>query len=185
MSRFKYTLIIVVLVVVIAGLRWHPVAIRFEQFKGADLIGQLTPLFLAALLIERSLEVFISTWRGEEEAKKQATLDRSKKLSGADPTNGNNLTALKDAENDLVEYKASTQQIAMPAALILGILVSALGVRCLGNLVVADAFKDHPTQQGWFTVADVLLTGGPVGGGSDFVHQFITSLTDFMNKPAS
>lgn len=183
MSKYKYIISIVVLGTGLAILAWHPRPIQFEQFKGADFTGQLTPLFLVALVIERSLEVFISTWRGGGELKLQAAVDRCKKAADADANNAAKLAELHTAEDNLANFKSSTQQIAMPSALVLGILVSALGVRCLGNFVVADAFKDHPTQQAWFTVADVMLTGGLLGGGSDFIHQFISAFTDFVNKP--
>ncbi|HEV2177887.1 MAG TPA: hypothetical protein VGW33_11915 [Terriglobia bacterium] len=166
----------------IAVFTWPPGPIRFGQFSAAQFTQQLTPLFLVALLIERSLEVFLTTWRGPGLAVLQRSVDQKEQMMAAGAAI---LPDLHQAQDALTNYKSATQQIAMPSALVLGVLISALGIRCLGNLVAADAFTGHPTQQAWFTVADVLLTGALVGGGSDFVHQFITSLTNFMNKTKS
>jgi len=181
-SNYRYIIFVVALAAGIGVFRRPPLPLKFESFKGADFIGQLAPLFLAALLIERSLEVFISTLRGAGEVKRQAVVDRCKKAADADASK---LPALYAAQDELSDYKSSTQQIAMPSAVVLGILVSAVGIRCLGPLLADPTFKDRQAQQPWFTAADVLLTGGLLGGGSDFVHQFITSLTDFVNKPPS
>lgn len=182
MSKWKYVIVIVVLGIGIAVFTWPAGPIRFGQFSAAQFTQQLTPLFLVALLIERSLEVFLTTWRGPGLASLQRSVDQGAQMVA---TGAAVLPDLHKAQNALTNYKSVTQQIAMPSALVLGILISALGIRCLGNLVAPDAFKDHATQQAWFTVADVLLTGALVGGGSDFVHQFITSLTSFANKAKS
>jgi hypothetical protein len=60
-------------------------------------------------------------------------------------------------------------------------VISALGVRGLGNLANLAALNDHPTQKYLFNVADVLLTGALVGWGSDFMHKVITTFTDLMD----
>ncbi len=73
------------------------------------------------------------------------------------------------------------QQIALHSALVLGILIASLGVRGLGNFADLDKLTDHPTQKYLFNVADVLLTGALVGGGSDFMHKLITTFTDLMD----
>ncbi|HUI43186.1 MAG TPA: hypothetical protein VL523_14580, partial [Terriglobia bacterium] len=141
--------------------------------------------FLVALLIERTLEVFLTTWRAPQAAKLQRDIDKATEAAAADPAK---LPAVHAAQDAMSVYKSVTQQIAMPAALVLGIVVSALGVRCLGNLLdpnaVAALKTAHPLQLAWFNGADVLLTGSLVGGGSDVVHSFITALTNFMNPSA-
>jgi len=134
MSKYKYLITIVVLGTGSAVFAWHPTPIQFEQFKGADFAGQLTPLFLLALLIERSLEVFISTWRGGGEVKLQAAVDRCKKALDADANNANKLTDLHLAEDKLAEFKSSTQQIAMPVALVFGNRTIEVGAYERGNI---------------------------------------------------
>jgi len=183
MSRTNILVIIVALFAVVAVFLWRPGPITFRNFSAADFMQQLTPLLLVALLIERSLEVFLTTWRGTEAARLQRAVDKAQSLSDASPGDAAKLTDLHNAQDALSKYKAGTQQIAMPAALVVGILIGALGIRTLGNLVDAATFNinTHPHQHAWFTVADVLLTGSLVGGGSDVVHSFITAFTNFLN----
>jgi len=166
------------------GTRISVPPIHFGDFNAGQFTQQLSPLFLVALLIERSLEVYINAWsgRGKGSASLQLAVDKAKRLPDSDNTKTDKLN---QAQDDLSNYKSGTQQITLPIALVLGIAMSALGIRCLGNLVAPDAFAGHDTQHAWFTVADVLLTGALLGGGSDFIHQFITSLTNFVNKPSS
>ena len=93
------------------------------------------------------------------------------------------MNSLQKAKDALTTYKSETQQFAMPAAPIIGIVISTLGIRCLGNLVDHSAIeslgKDHPLQLVSFNFADVLLTGALVGGGSDakcrWVYRFMAA----------
>jgi hypothetical protein len=160
-------------------LHWlNPAVIQFKNYSVADFTQQLTPLVLVALFIERSLEVFLTVWRGGKEATLQRDVDKATALPGGDTTKAQSLQAAKDA---LTNYRFATQQIAMPCALVLGILISALGVRGLGNFADLDKLGDHSTQKFLFNAADVLLTGSLIGGGSDFVHKIITTFTDLMD----
>jgi hypothetical protein len=183
MNKSNLLIVMVALLAAVGGYLWAPQPIRFRQFSAAEFVQQLTPLLLVALLIERSLEVFLTTWRGGAAAKLQRGVDRATALAVTAPADASKLADVHNAQDVSSGYKADTQQIAMPAALILGILISTLGIRSLGNLVDPNIFASHPTQHAWFTVADVLLTGSLVGGGSDVVHSFMTALTNFMNPP--
>jgi hypothetical protein len=184
MSKWKYLIVGVALLAAYAVSKW-PAPIRFGGFNTATLAQQLTPLFLVSLLIERALEVFLTTWRAPKAARLQREVDKATELAAADATK---LPAVQKAQDELTDYKSATQQIAMPAALVLGLLTSALGIRCLGNLVDSTAMATlrgtHPAQVVCFNLADVLLTGALVGGGSDVVHSFITAFTNFMNPPS-
>lgn len=160
-------------------LYWlNPAVIPFKNYSVPDFTQQLTPLVLVALFIERSLEIFLTVWRGGKEATLQRDVDKATALPDSDTTKIQSLHAAKDA---LTNYRIATQQIAMPCALVLGILISALGVRGLGNFADLDKLADHTTQKYLFNIADVLLTGSLIGGGSDFVHKIITTFTDLMD----
>src|SRR6266567_3562258 len=171
MGNWRYLIVGTALVVAVVVFEWAPAPIKFGGFDPAKFTQQMTPLFLVALLIERSLEVFITTWRGPKTAKLQNALDSATKAAIADPTKIGDVNKAKDA---LTDHKSATQGIAMPSALMLGLLVGALGIRCLGNLLDPNSPLKDP-QKGWFTLADVWLTGSLVGGGSDVVHSFITA----------
>jgi hypothetical protein len=178
MKQWRYVIVAVALATGVAVYIWPPGPIHFAKFTAADFTQQLAPLMLASIFIERSLEVFITAWRGGKAADLQRDIDKATQLAGGDPAR---LGLVQAAQDKLSQYKSVTQQIALPAALILGILISALGIRGLGNFVDKSSF--HGQQQNWFTVADVLLTGSLVGGGSDVVHQVINAFTNFLNPP--
>jgi len=183
MTRSRLTIVAVTVLAAGGVLLWTPGPIGFRKFSPADFMQQLTPLLLVALLIERSLEVFLTTWRGEKASELQRNVEKAQSLVNAAPGDPALLLLLHKAQDDCAEYRAGTQKIALPAALVLGILIGALGIRTLGNLIDGAAFNGstHPHQHAWFTVADVLLTGALVGGGSDVVHSFITAFTNFFN----
>jgi hypothetical protein len=158
--------------------RFPPAVIRFKPYSAADFTQQLAPLVLIALFIERSLEIFITVWRGGKADELQHYLEKAIALPDSDAQKATKVQAANEA---LSNYKFQTQQVALPSALILGILISAVGVRGLGNLADLDKLSDHPTQRYLFNLADVLLTGALVGGGSDFVHKVITTFTGLMD----
>lgn len=178
MSKVRY----LVVFATIAGLGlvyWlNPVVISFKSYSAATFVQQLAPLLLVALFIERSLEVVITVWRGGETAKLERRVEEATALSGTDTTRA---ACLKEANDALAACRFTTQQIALPSALVLGVLISSLGVRGLGNFADLEGLKDHTTQKYLFNMADVLLTGALMGGGSDFVHKVITTFTDLMD----
>ncbi|MFZ0962879.1 MAG: hypothetical protein WAO35_18595 [Terriglobia bacterium] len=156
----------------------NPGVIRFKAFSAAEFTQQLTPLALVALFIERGLEIILTAWRGGQEARLRHNVDKAKQIADKDPSKLGDLHA---AEDVLTDFSSATQRIALPAAIALGILISALGIRGFGTLLDTSVFAKLPAaQQTWFTVMDVLLTGSLLGGGSDFVHKVITTFTDLM-----
>ena len=182
MNKLRLGLIVFLLLGVVVSWWLTPGVIHFRQFSAADFVQQLTPLALVALFIERGLEVFLTTWRG---GKAQELARDVKKAQELVARNQANLTDQHAAEDALTQYKSATQQIALPAALILGILVCGFGVRGIGPFLDTNAFSNlRSIQQKLFTTMDVLLTGLLVSGGSDFVHKFISIFTNFMDATA-
>lgn len=181
MDKTKFLIVITVLGAVVAVWVWPLGAIRFKDFSPAEFTQQLLPLALVALFIERSLEVFLTTWRGGKAAQLEREIEKATELAKADPTKAPGVHISQDT---LTDYKSATKRIALPAALVLGILISALGIRGLGTLVDPKVFNDisiiAAQQRSLFNAMDVLLTGSVIGGGSDFVHKLITTFTDLM-----
>jgi len=178
MKNLKYLVLISAFGAAVVIYLLNPAVIHFKPYSAADFTQQLAPLVLIALFIERSLEVLITVWRGGRAGELQRDVEKSIALPESDQLRATKVQAAIDAFD---RYKFVTQQIALPSALILGILISALGIRGLGNFADLDKLTDHPTQKYLFNVADVLLTGALVGGGSDFVHKVITTFTGLMD----
>jgi hypothetical protein len=70
------TLFAIVSVVLVAVLR--PGLIRFWPFSVTDFVQVMTPLILVSLFIERALEVFVTSWRGEEADKLEVAIETSR-----------------------------------------------------------------------------------------------------------
>ena len=85
-----------------------------------DITQLLATFFVLALFVERTLEVFITAWRGKETVILEVTLQRAQKAwvaSATDTTRGEVTTSTKQ----LAEYKSETQKIALRTGLVLGI----------------------------------------------------------------
>jgi hypothetical protein len=135
----------------------------------------LTSLLVAALLVERVLDVFLTIWRAptseaiETEAKQQpqASAERAEK------------------EKALQARKAGTRTIAMWSALLIGTLVSAAGLRSFSWFVDAEVIAELPAaQSSLFIGIDILLTAGVIAGGSDGIHKIAEVLRNFLKTSA-
>ncbi|RCJ23068.1 hypothetical protein A6S26_00430 [Nostoc sp. ATCC 43529] len=198
----------------------------FRPFGLSDIIQQLTlPLFIS-LLLERSLEVFITTWRSpfiEEldieiqrhkiliEEKLKLAKEQNKPSNIADfkanqvssilPPEGMSLEQqiiqnfiqsqeevllvakpelddLNAKERQRAAYKADTRTIALWTSLLVGLLISAIGVRSIEPLLIIDS--NNQIQLVIFRSLDALLTGGLIAGGSEGIHQIIQVFINFM-----
>jgi hypothetical protein len=152
-----------ILVPIVTSLLWPSNALsivgplKFHADIGLSSISQmLIILLLITVFLERALEVYVLTFRAPGEDQH------------AD-----------DAEK-LAEYKHNTRRITLSSALVMGTLISMIGVRGIGPFI--DFPKDPiPWQSTWFQVIDILLTGGVIAGGSNFIHKILQIITTFMD----
>jgi hypothetical protein len=114
---------------------------------------------------------------------RKATIDSllKAKRDAIEVANGN-----ADAESKaLIPFEARTRRISSWIGLAVGILVSAVGFRFLNQIVSLGSIYDPGNhlisqQYGWFVVADVLLTGAVLAGGSKAIHQIFSVYDAFM-----
>jgi hypothetical protein len=179
-----------------------------KPFGLADVGKLLTTFFVLALFVERTLEVFITAWRGGPTAKAEhdiagftataAAAATAAVAAGAVPNTqaqqaaqivAQDATQKANAKaNWLVDYKSETQRIALRAGLVLGIVVAAIGVRAFGTFVqlppvAADGVPAW--RNGILNVIDVLISGGIIGGGSEAIHKLMTVITGFFEQTAA
>ncbi len=206
-SRFRWLLMnpllllffwILAIFVLTLTLWLTKVPITFKSFTYEDVLRQLSVIFLAALFAERALEVFITTWRGPGANDREKTFKQLDKhfveykamtpeaLQAAHIDLQVERGKLDAADREYSTYKSQTQRIALWSSLILGLAISAVGVRSIEMLVdakvIGDLAASSPNQVSAFRVVDVLLTGGLIGGGSEGVHKVAQVFTDFMDK---
>ncbi len=172
--------------------------IAFKAFTYEDVLRLLSVVFLAALFAERALEVFITTWRGPGANDREKTFKQLEKRVAeykamtpaqleADHINlEEERNKLDEADREYSTYKSQTQRIALWSSLILGLAISAVGIRTIEMLVdgtiISGLEASTPHQVAAFRLVDVLLTGGLIGGGSEGVHKITQVFTDFMDK---
>lgn len=164
----------------VAGLTLKP------DLTVAQVVTMLQTLSIIALLVERSIEVFLVAWRGEGAAELESAVRSAKRELDAVRTGVNAASysavseALTDAEKARGVYAAQTRATRLVAALAVGVLIAATGVRAFETFV-----QEPPTNalaRGVFNGLNVLVTGGLIGGGSDVINKIIKVITETMNR---
>ena len=163
-------LLALIAIVFFAGDSLNPISTREGKNPFLTALTQLGILYVVALFVERSLEVFIKAWRQSGKSRLQENLRLA------------NENATADAEKELEEYRAGTQRRALLAGLTLGILVSLSGIRLLGSIFEVDNFSGWSFQQSLFQLTDILLTAGLIAGGSKTIHELMALIDDFLRK---
>lgn len=180
-------LLIMIALLVLSAI-FTPYMVSFRVFAATDVLRLLTSLFTIALFLERSLEVFVTTWRGPEAADIESQVKTAEQLiQMAQPGLSNKPAAeqLATLRKLQAQYKSKTQRYALWAGLGFGIVISAVGVRSLETFAMADALTKLPAVQlVAFRVVDVLLTGGLIAGGSEGIHKLTQVYTNFMDANA-
>jgi len=139
-------------------------AIPLQEIDVNKITKLLGSLFAIALFFERCIEVIVAIFRNKKAAEYKNELEKS-------PTD--------KAEKKLTHYRLETQSISLRVSFIVGIVVSAAGIRILGELVTIPSGIALP-QQNFFHLVDIFITAGVLAGGSDGIHQLMTVYDDYM-----
>lgn len=185
LNRVRAVWITIAVVLIITGLRWAPESLEFKEFDSSKLAPLLGSLLLMALLAERTLEIVLTNWRGPTAASKEREIEAKSQeigdLESAKPRKQDIIERrqeeLKKLTNDREEYRMQTRSSALWLGLLIGLLVSAVGVRVLHELVASDL---KGVQALYFTAVDILLTGCLIAGGSDGLHKIAEQYNYFM-----
>jgi hypothetical protein len=174
--RVKIIALLIMITGVVLAVFAHPVFMPFWSFTKDDIVRLFTQLSVIALVIERSLEVLLTPWRGQEGDELKARVRAAK--AAASPAA--EMTAIASRA-----HQHETRQLSFCAGLAIGITTSALGIRTLQVLVEPQHFERlGEWQTAGFVALDVLLTGALLAGGADGMHKLVTVFTTFMDKTA-
>jgi hypothetical protein len=143
-----------------------------ESITIDSIVERLAPVVMIALFVERAQEVFISAWRDIEKWNLERTVAKAK--AKAAPV----AEEIEAAEQQLDKHQCETRRIAFAAGVIMGTVISALGVRVVQPLI---QLPSNGQQLVLFNLVDVLLTAGLIGGGSDGIHKVVSVFTDFLD----
>jgi hypothetical protein len=176
-TRVKVAAVVIAVLGVVLAALLQSRMVQFWTFTIQDVTRILTPLILTALFMERALEVLLTPWRGEGAEQISRDVETAKHAA--------NVQAVATNEKALIAYKAKTRQIAYLSGLALGVVISALGMRCLEPFFEPKAFADLGTvQHGLLNGVDVLLTGALLAGGADGLHKLVSVFTNYMDATA-
>ncbi len=176
------------------------VQIELDTQQGFDdVLSTFGKLFIVAVLMERAVEVILSTLRsagadrldGEmsgiekeiqeaerERLRETATVDERKAAEVRIETSRSALALLVEQRG---AFRAGSRIYALWIGVIMGLLVAAVGIRFLGTIVILPA-GIAPAQKSWFVVIDILLTGMLLAGGSDAFNKVTKTVGAFMDK---
>ncbi|WP_392531550.1 hypothetical protein [Nostoc sp. C117] len=225
-GRIEQFLFLVLSIAIVVSLpTWlSPNPFVIKQFGINDVTQLLSLLLLISLLLERSLEVFITTWRGSTVKELDVKVLKNKlKISeiknviekqpqtevssetvrestvNTDEVSGKSATVIKESSkfepelinqlnveiddlraNELVRanYRSDTRKIALRSSFILGIIISAIGIRALETFINVKGLPSHQILV--FRWLDVFLTGGLIAGGSEGIHKITQVFMEFF-----
>ena len=194
-----------VLLAVVGALVVYPVwanqappPVGFKPLTPQAFAGLIGWLFVVALFIERAVEVVVMVFRDQQadqldEAEEHAVRVVKTAIKKAAALVGDNAVAPPDKkaaadavealrpalvaarENKLV-YRAQTKEFALLVSFVFSVFVSLAGVRALHGLLL-----DATPTGNLFTVADIVVTGAMLAGGSEGVHRMANAFTSFMD----
>lgn len=138
-----------------------------------DLFARLSPLVFFALLIERTVEVVMSVWRSQKSIQLVSEVQRLRSESApAEPSSNE----LKQAEQNLNDFRAGTLRWTIPIGWGLGMALAAIGVRALSPFIDPAALSGDASTDGhlwWFNACDIVFTGALLAGGADPIHKLL------------
>jgi hypothetical protein len=141
----------------------------------------LGTLLLAALFIERGLDVFLTTLRAEDSEKMSKKVNEVQTLvSEGDISKKDELLKLQEEQ---LKFKSKTRIIALWSGLLAGVILSIIGFRSLESLVNPVEFETLQNfQKMIFNAVDIFITGCVLAGGSDSIHKIMDSFRLFMEN---
>lgn len=158
------------------GVRIVPTQIR--PFETSNIMELLATLAIIALFVERTIEVTIGAWRGQVAEKLFSTAESARLALVSAPSNLVLRETVASVDAALVSHRAETKKAALRAAVVLGMLVAATGVRSLEVLL---ALPNTPRAAGLFRLLDLLITGAAIGGGSEPIHKMMSAVTTYLD----
>lgn len=161
-----------------------------------QLINLLGTLFLLAVFVERTQEVFVATWRsiGRARIKDEiASIDDeiANFASDGKPDELKTLQARRRAAaTRFSEYRFETRKRTFLLGVVIGTLIALFSPTVLSVTLVVDqgVCSDATASTGacaWFLVfraLDIFLTGLLIGGGSEAIHKVIALFLDYTQR---
>jgi hypothetical protein len=191
------SIVTAVLLAVVGALVVYPVwsnqappPVGFKPLTPQAFAGLIGWLFVVALFVERAVEVVVMIFRDQQsdqldEAEEHAVRVVKTAIKKAAALAGDNTAALAveavrqalfTARQNKLVYRAETKEIALLISFVFSVFVSLAGVRALHGLLL-----DATPTGNLFTVADIVVTGAMLAGGTEGIHRMANAFTSFMD----
>ena len=182
---FKKILAVVFIIAVLAvAVIYNFSAIPFQKDVLSKIGGLLALLFFAALILERALDVFLTLGRAPKSEELDELIAKLRKMISSGVQASADVSAheakLLEAQKEKRQWRAGTRSLAMWLGFIIGIIISAVGIRTLGSIIDVSMIENNPVQIIAFRVIDTVLTGGLLAGGSDGIHKIAELFRNFF-----
>lgn len=185
--------IIIICILLILAFFFSTTTITFklDGFKQVYLI--VGYMFVTALFMERSIEVFLSAWRSKDadiqDLAITAKTNALNKSIAIDPASDDVTTLTLELEtlnNKRTIYRTESRGYALWAGLIFGIIIAFIGFRVLEGFVDPDSLSSikNSYHEKIFKIVDIVLTGGVIAGGSEGINKLTKVYTSFMQSTA-
>lgn len=162
----------------------------------SNLIDLLGTLFLLAVFVERTQEVFVATWRsiGRARIKDEIASIDDEIANFPDTGTPEELKTLqanrRAAATRFSEYRFETRKRTFLLGVVIGTLIALFSQTVLSVTLIVDqnACSDAAASSGacaWFLVfraLDIFLTGLLIGGGSEAIHKVIALFLDYTQR---
>ncbi len=181
----KNLFLFITLIILVITVLFSPRELPFWHSSTPEIISLLVYLLLIATFIERTVEVIIVVWRDKDRKVIENKIDQLKQKSELQARGiPRSISPEEESANtELDIYKSETKSLAMPLTFILGIIISALGIKVLHPLVDHAIFNTFsPLQRTLFLGVDTLITGALLGGGSKGIHEIIEAFLNTVEK---
>ena len=185
LKRLTGIALFLVVVALLLAVVMAPDYIQLLEIDANTALKIVGSLFLVTAFVERAVQVILGIWvePGKVELKSRIKAAKVKQAIGADGTGQAAQDEITSTEA-LSKYRGATGRLAFTIALLMGIVVSWIGVRSLRTLIDPTSFDEVESdfQRHAFTVVDVLVTGALIAGGSNGMHELMQTIIEFFNS---
>jgi hypothetical protein len=188
MKDFRVYFGLFIVAVIAISIALGTKTIEYGENGISQVLLLLGTLLFISLLLERFLDVFLTTWRAPKSERRSLRIVELKEEIAQSRKDGKPVealtTELHKEEKDILSFKAHTRTVALWLSFTVGILLSCAGVRTISVLLGGEAIASAQFQHKMFTVLDIILTGGLIAGGSDGIHKITDVMRVFMESTA-
>ncbi len=181
---------LIIAAILVASICFFLQPIGFKDNALTNALRILGYLFVISLIMERAIEVFLSTWRGGEADLKDLEIQKlTEKHDELINTNGNTVDInsvkfdLGALRKERTEYRIKSRSIALWTGLIFGIIVAGIGIHTIEAMVDINKIVYYPQLVAFRTI-DIVLTGSMLAGGSEAINKIMKVYTAFLQTTA-